>query len=42
MPLRRFYNLVLAMPRESVFWRLVDNEPRAVEGDDAARLLRRI
>jgi hypothetical protein len=42
MSVRAFTNLVLAMPRDSVFWQLVQREPATVEGADASALLRRI
>lgn len=40
MTIRRFWNLLLGLPRTTVFWRLVEKEPARVEGPAARNLLR--
>lgn len=42
MPVRAFTNLVLAMPRDTVFWRLVEKTPDRVEGQAARDLIRHL
>ncbi|WP_435109920.1 hypothetical protein [Nocardiopsis synnemataformans] len=38
--MRAFTSFVLAMPRDTVFWRLVEREPTRVEGAAARDVLR--
>lgn len=42
MSVRRFEALLLGLPRDTVFWRLVEREPTRVEGAAARDVLRNL
>lgn len=42
MPVRRFNNLLLGLPRDTIFWRLYEAEPDRAEGDAARDVIRNL